>query len=132
MIVTTTTVQQKVRTTMAGKTSKTARASMRSGSSTPAQQQAATIAAALTSSSNRLIPLNGGKGAYLSDPLTNKTRRFTVSHDEFITELVRLGRLGLTPRLESELFELATKHPAGDYEEALARFRAAMAEGTEA
>jgi hypothetical protein len=89
---------------MATKTSKTARASVRAGQA----------AGALTvlGEFKYLIPLDGGKYAYVRSPLTGKTSRLGTDSVGFVEEIRSLAAAGHGVKLRAELQALAAANPA--------------------
>jgi hypothetical protein len=92
---------------MAGKsnTSKTARASVRAG-------QAAGGALSVLGEFKYVIPLNGGKNAYVRDLTTGKTARLRTDSAAFVEQIRTLSAAGHGPKLRAEFAALATAHPA--------------------
>lgn len=74
----------------------------------------------------RIIPLGGGRHAYLLHPATGKTLRFATGSDAFVAELVEIVANG-GPDMTKELRELAFEHPADGWSDVLGRLEAALA-----
>ena len=72
---------------MASNTSKTARASVRAGQSSGA-------ALSVLGEFKYVIPLDGGKHAYVRNLITGKTTRLKTSSDEFAEEIRTLASAG--------------------------------------
>ena len=92
---------------MAGKsnTSKTARASVRAG-------QGAGGALSVLGEFKYVIPLNGGKNAYVRNLTTGKTARVRTDSPAFVEEIRTLAAAGHGAKIRAELSALATAHPA--------------------
>ena len=90
---------------MASNTSKTARASVRAG-------QATGGALSVLGEFKYLIPLNGGKHAYVRNLTNGKTLHMRTDSDAFVEEIRILAAAGHGTKLRAELAMLATTHPA--------------------
>lgn len=90
---------------MASNQSKTARASVRAGSA------GAGGALSVLGEFKYLIPLNGGKHAYIRNITDGRTVHCATDSDEFATEVKVLADNGHGAKLRSELDALAEVHP---------------------
>lgn len=90
---------------MAGNTSKTARASVRAG------QGAAGGALSVLGEFKYVIPLNGGKYAYVRNLTNGKTVHLRTNSDAFAEEIRVLAAAGHGAKIRAELANLATTHP---------------------
>lgn len=93
---------------MAGKsnTSKTARASVRAG------QGASGGALSVLGEFKYVIPLNGGKNAYVRNITTGRTARLRTDSSAFVEEIRTLAAAGHGPKIRAEFAALAAAHPA--------------------
>jgi hypothetical protein len=91
---------------MAGKsnTSKTARASVRAG-------EKAGGAMSVLGEFKYVIPLNGGKNAYVRNITTGKTARLRTDSTAFAEEIRTLAAAGHGPKIRAEFVALAATHP---------------------
>ncbi len=91
---------------MAGKsnTSKTARASVRAGQTTGG-------ALSVLGEFKYVIPLNGGKNAYVRNLTTGKTARLKTNSDAFAEEIRSLTAAGHGAKVRAEFAALAVAHP---------------------
>jgi hypothetical protein len=89
---------------VASNTSKTARASVRAG-------QAAGGALSVLGEFKYLIPLNGGKHAYVRNLTNGKTLHLRTDSDAFVEEIRTLATAGHGAKIRVELAALATAHP---------------------
>jgi hypothetical protein len=91
---------------MAGKstTSKTARASVRAG-------EKAGGALSVLGEFKYVIPLNGGKNAYVRNLTTGKTARVRTDSQAFIDEIRSLAAAGHGAKIRAEFSALAVAHP---------------------
>lgn len=91
---------------MASNTSKTARASVRAG-------QAAGQAGALSvlGEFKYLIPLNGGRHAYVRNLTNGRTVHLRTDSDAFVEEVRSLIQAGHGAKIRAELGVLAERHP---------------------
>ena len=94
---------------MASNTSKTARASVRAG-------QAAGGALSVLGEYKYVIPLNGGKHAYVRNLTNGKTVHLKTNSDAFIEEIRVLAAAGHGGKVRAELAALAVAHPADGWE----------------
>lgn len=94
---------------MASNTSKTARASVRAG-------QAAGGALSVLGEYKYLIPLNGGKHAYVRNLTNGKTVRLKTDSDAFVEEIRVLATAGHGTKVRAELVALAAAHPSDGWE----------------
>jgi hypothetical protein len=90
---------------MASNTSKTARASVRAG-------QATGGALSVLGEYKYLIPLNGGKHAYVRNLTNGKTNHLRTDSDTFVEEIRILVAAGHGTKIRAELTALAAAHPA--------------------
>ena len=91
---------------MANNTSKTARASVRAG-----QAGAAGGALNVLGEFKYLIPLNGGKHAYVRNLTNGKTVHLQTDSDAFVEEIRVLAGAGHAAKIRAEIKALATSHP---------------------
>lgn len=89
---------------MASNTSKTARASVRAG-------QATGGALSVLGEFKYLIPLNGGKHAYVRNLTNGKTVHLRTDSDAFVEEIRVLTAAGHGTKIRAELGALAASHP---------------------
>lgn len=90
---------------MASNTSKTARASVRAG------QASAGGALSVLGEFKYLIPLNGGKHAYVRNLTNGQTVHLPTDSDAFIQEVRSLAEAGHGAKIRAELTALAASHP---------------------
>lgn len=90
---------------MASNTSKTARASVRAG-------QATGGALSVLGEFKYVIPLNGGKHAYVRNLTNGKTSRLRTDSEAFIEEIRVLATAGHGTKIRAEFAALATTHPS--------------------
>jgi hypothetical protein len=90
---------------VASNTSKTARASVRAG------QSGAGSALSVLGEFKYLIPLNGGKHAYVRNLVSGKTAHLRTDSEAFIEEIRSLATAGHAAKIRAELATLATAHP---------------------
>jgi len=89
---------------VASNTSKTARASVRAGQSTGAAQS-------VLGEFKYLIPLDGGKSAYVRNLITGTTTRLRTSSDEFAEEIRTLVAAGHGVKIRAEFAALEAAQP---------------------
>jgi hypothetical protein len=89
---------------VANNTSKTARASVRAG-------QSAGGALSVLGEFKYMIPLNGGKFAYVRNLTNGKTLHLRTDSDAFAEEIRILTAAGHGTKLRAEFVALATAHP---------------------
>ncbi len=89
---------------MASNTSKTARASVRAGQSSGA-------ALSVLGEFKYVIPLDGGKSAYVRNLITGKTTRLKTSSDAFAEEIRALAAAGHGAKVRAELDALDAAQP---------------------
>jgi hypothetical protein len=94
---------------VASNTSKTARASVRAG-------QAAGGALSVLGEYKYVIPLNGGKHAYVRNLTNGKTVHLKTDSDAFVEEIRVLATAGHGAKVRAELVALAAAHPADGWE----------------
>jgi len=90
---------------VASNTSKTARASVRAG-------QATGGALSVLGEFKYVIPLNGGKHAYVRNLTNGKTAHLRTDSDAFVEEIRVLAAAGHGTKLRAEFALLATTHPS--------------------
>ena len=95
---------------MASNTSKTARASVRAG------QAGQGGALSVLGEFKYLIPLNGGKHAYVRNLTNGKTVHLKTDSDAFVEEIRVLANAGHATKLRAELVALAAAHPTHGWE----------------
>jgi hypothetical protein len=91
---------------VASNTSKTARASVRAG-----QAGAAGGALSVLGEFKYLIPLNGGKHAYVRNLTNGKTNHLRTDSDAFVEEIRVLAGAGHATKIRAELQALAVANP---------------------
>jgi len=89
---------------MASNTSKTARASVRAG-------QATGGALSVLGEFKYVIPLNGGKNAYVRNLTNGKTAHLRTDSDAFAEEIRVLSAAGHGPKIRAEFVALAEAFP---------------------
>ena len=89
---------------MASNTSKTARASVRAGAGTGG-------ALSVLGEFKYLIPLNGGKHAYVRNLTNGKTLHLSTSSEAFAQEIRTLALAGHGTKIRAEFVMLATANP---------------------
>ncbi|GGK28520.1 hypothetical protein GCM10010124_21480 [Pilimelia terevasa] len=94
---------------MASNTSKTARASVRAG------QAGQGGALSVLGEFKYLIPLNGGKHAYVRNLTNGKTTHLSTSSEAFVEEIRVLTAAGHGTKIRAELAALAEANPADDW-----------------
>ena len=90
---------------MASNTSKTARASVRAG------QAGQGGALSVLGEFKYLIPLNGGKHAYVRNLTNGKTSRLRTDSEAFVEEIRTLAAAGHAAKVRAELNGLAAAYP---------------------
>jgi hypothetical protein len=90
---------------MASNTSKTARASVRAGQSTGG-------ALSVLGEFKYVIPLSGGKNAYVRNLTNGKTAHLRTDSDAFIEEIRVLTGAGHGAKIRAEFVALAAAHPS--------------------
>jgi len=95
---------------MASNTSKTARASVRAG-------QAQGGALSVLGEFKYVIPLNGGKHAYVRNLTNGKTVHLRTDSDAFAEEIRLLANAGHSAKVRAELVALAAAHPTHGWDE---------------
>ena len=106
-----------------GAQSKTARASMRGGSTKETYNASPDVA--------RIVPLGGGTGAYVLDPRDGRTVRLTLGTEKFFDVLTALADAGHADRLRRDLSDLVGRYPESNWKEASVRFEALLLERSE-
>ena len=97
---------------MAKNTSKTARASVRAG------KAGSTGALSVLGEFKYLIPLNGGKHAYVRNTTNGRTERLATDSDAFVEEIRTLAGAGHGTKIRAELAALAEEHPGHGWDTA--------------
>lgn len=97
---------------MASNTSKTARASVRAG------QASAGGALSVLGEFKYLIPLNGGKHAYVRNLTNGRTAHLSTESEAFVEEIRVLATAGHGPKIRAELATLAAAHPGHGWDTA--------------
>ena len=97
---------------MASNTSKTARASVRAG------QAGQGGALSVLGEFKYLIPLNGGKHAYVRNLTTGKTAHLRTDSEAFVEEIRVLAAAGHATKIRAEINGLATAHPGHGWDTA--------------
>jgi len=92
---------------VATNTSKTARASVRAG-----QAGGAGGALSVLGEFKYLIPLDGGKHAYVRNLTNGRTTRLRTDSEQFVEEIRTLAAAGHGPKIRAEFSALATASPA--------------------
>ncbi|MFJ8578445.1 hypothetical protein [Micromonospora sp. NPDC093277] len=90
---------------MASNTSKTARASVRAG------QAGQGGALSVLGEFKYLIPLNGGKHAYVRNLTNGKTERLRTDSEAFVEEIRTLAAAGHAAKVRAEINGLAAAYP---------------------
>lgn len=90
---------------MASNTSKTARASVRAG------QAGQATALSVLGEYKYLIPLNGGKHAYVRNLVSGRTVHLRTDSEAFVEEIRQLAAAGHGAKIRAELNNLAAAHP---------------------
>lgn len=90
---------------MASNTSKTARASVRAGQAT------AGGALSVLGEFKYVLPLNGGRHAYVRNLTNGRTVRLRTDSDQFVEEIRILAAAGHGAKIRAELVALATANP---------------------
>ncbi|MCI0686184.1 MAG: hypothetical protein L0Y54_02940 [Sporichthyaceae bacterium] len=99
---------------MAGKQSKTARASMRAGT-------ASTAVPTTLGEVRYLIPLNHGKNVYVRNIVQGKTRNLRTDSEAFVEEIRGLAEAGHGAKIKAELETFTTTYPGDGWEVTLKR-----------
>ncbi|PGH42156.1 hypothetical protein O7600_10920 [Micromonospora sp. WMMA1998] len=97
---------------MASNTSKTARASVRAG------QAGQGGALSVLGEFKYLIPLNGGKHAYVRNLTNGKTVHLRTDSDAFVEEIRVLAAAGHAAKIRAEINGLAAAHPGHGWDAA--------------
>ena len=99
---------------MASNTSKTARASVRAGAG---GNQSITVLGEY----KYLIPLNGGRNAYVRNITTGRTPNLRTNSDAFVNEIRSLAEGGHGAKVRAELESFTKEHPGDGWDATLAR-----------
>lgn len=97
---------------MASNTSKTARASVRAG------QAGQSGALSVLGEFKYVIPLNGGKHAYVRNLTNGKTAHHRTDSEGFVAEIRSLAEAGHGAKIRAELAALAAAHPSHGWDSA--------------
>ncbi len=97
---------------MASNTSKTARASVRAG------QAGQGGALSVLGEFKYLIPLNGGKHAYVRNLTNGKTAHLRTDSEAFVEEIRTLVGAGHAAKIRAELNTLASAYPGDGWDTA--------------
>lgn len=108
---------------MSGKQSKTSRASVRAGAG------AASGAVSVLGEVKYVIPLNGGKNAYVRNITTGRTPNLKTNSEAFIEEIRTLSAAGHGAKIRAELEQLAADAPDQGWDDTLKRLVDAEALG---
>ncbi|GAA0634863.1 hypothetical protein GCM10009547_43710 [Sporichthya brevicatena] len=108
---------------MSGKQSKTSRASVRAGAGS------ASGAVSVLGEVKYVIPLNGGKNAYVRNITTGRTPNLRTNSDAFVEEIRSLAAAGHGAKIKAELESLAAEFPDHGWDAALQRLVDAEALG---
>ena len=100
---------------MAGKQSKTSRASVRAGAG------AASGAVSVLGEVKYVIPLNGGRNAYVRNITTGQTPNLKTDSEAFVEEIRQLAAAGHGVKIKTELVQLATDLPNDGWDATLKR-----------
>ncbi|MFC3500671.1 hypothetical protein ACFOOK_06780 [Micromonospora krabiensis] len=95
---------------MASNTSKTARASVRAG------QAGQGGALSVLGEFKYLIPLNGGKHAYVRNLTNGKTAHLRTDSEAFVEEIRVLAAAGHAAKIRAEINTLAAAHPGDGWD----------------
>lgn len=104
---------------MAEPSSKTARRAVRAGTSAGG--------AALSSLGEHryVVPLNGGRHAYVRNLTTGRTWHLKTASNDFVDEMRQLAEAGHGAKVRAELDRLSAEHPADGWDATLKRLVAA-------
>ncbi len=100
---------------MSGKQSKTSRASVRAGAG------AASGAVSVLGEVKYVIPLNGGKNAYVRNITTGRTPNLRTNSEAFVEEIRALAAAGHGAKIKAELEVLAAEAPEHGWDATLKR-----------
>lgn len=95
---------------MASNTSKTARASVRAG------QAGQGGALSVLGEFKYVIPLNGGRNAYVRNLTNGRTAHLRTDSDAFVEEIRTLAAAGHAAKIRAELSVLNTTHPGDGWD----------------
>lgn len=99
---------------MAGKHSKTARASVRAGTGSG-------VALTTLGEFKYLIPLNHGKNVYVRNIVNGQTRNLRTDSEAFVEEVRGLSETGHGTKIKTELESFTAAYPADGWEVTLKR-----------
>lgn len=100
---------------VSGKQSKTSRASVRAGAG------AASGAVSVLGEVKYVIPLNGGRNAYVRNITTGQTPNLRTDSDAFVEEIRTLAAANHGPKIRAELERLADEYPEHGWDATLKR-----------
>jgi hypothetical protein len=103
------------------KQSKTSRASVRAGAT------AASGAVSALGEVKYVIPLNGGRNAYIRNITTGRTPNLKTNSDAFVEEIRSLAAAGHGSKIRAELEQLAAEAPGDGWDATLKRLEDAEA-----
>jgi hypothetical protein len=103
------------------KQSKTSRASVRAGAG------AASGAVSVLGEVKYVIPLNGGRNAYIRNITTGQTPNLKTDSEAFVAEIRALSAAGHGLKIKAELEQLAADQPAHGWDATLKRLEEAEA-----
>jgi hypothetical protein len=106
---------------VAGKQSKTSRASVRAGAGS------ASGGVSALGEVKYVIPLNGGRNAYIRNITTGRTPNLKTNSDAFVEEIRLLAAAGHGAKIRVELEQLAASEPSHGWDETLKRLEDAEA-----
>lgn len=101
---------------MAGKQSKTSRASVRAGAGS-----AAPGAVSVLGEVKYVIPLNQGRNAYVRNITTGLTPNLRTDSEAFVEEIRQLAAAGHGGKIKTELVQLHTELPGHGWDATLKR-----------
>ena len=107
---------------MAGKQSKTSRASVRAGAGA-----AAAGAVSVLGEVKYVIPLNSGRNAYVRNITTGRTPNLKTNSEAFVEEIRSLAAAGHGTKIRAELEQLAAEQPGHGWDATLKRLEDAEA-----
>ncbi|MGQ0625709.1 MAG: hypothetical protein ACT4PP_13810 [Sporichthyaceae bacterium] len=108
---------------MAGKQSKTSRASVRAGAGSGAG------GVSVLGEVKYLIPLNRGRNAYIRNITTGQTPNLATGSEAFVEEIRTLAAAGHGAKIKAELEQLAVEAPEHGWDATLKRLLEAEALG---
>jgi hypothetical protein len=105
---------------MAGKTSKTARASVAAGA-----RSGAAAGVSVLGEITFIVPLNGGKNAYVRNIVAGRTPNLRTDSEAFDANIKELVDAGHGDRIKTELAKLAAAEPTHNWAQVTARLQEA-------